>query len=82
MPPAVPRLRHVLPKGPVVRAHRPIPVVALVPWHDGRRTTEDAEAIAWTGTEVLIAWTTPWGTPHQVWLPAEHVNRRGPDPAA
>ena len=79
MSPAVPRLRHVIPSGPVSRARPPIAVVALITWHDGRRTTEDAQALAWTRGEVLVSWTTPWGTPHQVWIPAEHVHRREPE---
>jgi hypothetical protein len=76
MSPAVPRLRHVVPVGPVTRASEPVPVVALITWHDGRCTQEDGEAIAWTRWQVLIAWTTPWGSPHEVWVPAEHVQRR------
>jgi len=76
MSPTVPRLQHVLPVGPVTPAHPPIPVVALITWHDGHTTTEDATAVAWTRAQVLVEWTTPWGTPHQVWLPADHVQRR------
>lgn len=86
MAPAVPRLRHVVPTGQVTRAGAPIPVVALITWHDGRRTPVDADAVAWTRREVLVAWTTPWGTGHEVWVPADHVHRRDPsaddDPAA
>jgi hypothetical protein len=74
--PAVPRLRHVVPTGPVTRAPEPIAVVALISWHDGRRTPEDAHALAWTRRHVLVEWTTPWGTPHEVWVPADHVQRR------
>jgi hypothetical protein len=76
MVPAVPRLKHVLPSGPITRAHPPIEVVALITWHDGHQTPEDAAAVAWTRAEVLVEWTTPWGTPHQVWVLAEHVQRR------
>jgi hypothetical protein len=81
MSPTVPRVRHVLPRGPVIAAPTPVPVVALITWHDGRATTEDASAVAWTRGEVLVEWTTPWGDPHQVWVRAEHVSRRtGPAP--
>lgn len=75
---AVPRLRRAVPTGPVVQATVPVPVVALITWHDDRQTPEDADALAWTAEQVLVAWTTPWGTPHEVWLPADHVRRRGP----
>jgi len=82
MSPAVPRVRHVFPTGPVVRAPEPIPVVVLISWHDGRHTTEDGLALAWTGAEVLVTWTTPWGLPHDVWVPADHVQRRRPQSRA
>ena len=82
MSPAVPRLRQVMPVGPVTRAGEPIPVVALITWHDGRQTTTDAQAVAWTRRQVLVAWTTPWGAPHEVWLPADHVQRRQPGEGA
>jgi len=77
MSPTVPRLRQIIPSGPVVRAGVPVPVVALITWHDGRCTPEDAQAVAWTSEHVLVAWTTPWGAPHEVWIPAGHVQRRG-----
>jgi len=76
MSPAVPRVRHVLPSGPVTRANPPLAVVVLVTWHDNRNTTEDATALAWTRREVLVEWTTPWGVSFQMWVPAEHVTRR------
>lgn len=83
MSPIVPRVQHVLPEGPVTRAHPALPVVVLITWHDGRRTTEDATALAWTRHQVLVEWTTPWGVPHQVWVQAENVTRRtGPAPGA
>ncbi|HEY6795101.1 MAG TPA: hypothetical protein VI248_10515 [Kineosporiaceae bacterium] len=80
--PAVPRVRHVLPSGPVTRAVEPVPVVALITWRDGKVTPEDAAALAWTRGEVLVAWTTPWGTPYQVWVPAAHVQRRPGTPSS
>lgn len=80
MSPIVPRVQHVLPHGPVTRSHAPLPVVVLITWHDGRRTTEDAMAVAWTRSEVLVEWTTPWGVPHQVWVRAEVVSRRTAPP--
>lgn len=73
---AVPRIRHVTPTPPITRAPSPVPVVALITWHDGHRTTEDARAVAWTRGEVLVSWMTPWGTPHEVWVPADHVRRQ------
>lgn len=76
MSPVVPRLQQVVPHGTVTRAIEPVPVVVLITWHDGRRTTEDASAIAWTREEVLVEWTTPWGEPHHVWVRAAHVARR------
>jgi len=76
MSPTVPRVRHVLPQGPVIAASAPMAVVVLITWHDGRSTTEDATAVAWTRGEVLVEWTTPWGVPHLVWVRAEHVSRR------
>jgi hypothetical protein len=76
MSPAVPRLQHVIPRGAVTPAPQPVPVVVLITWHDGRVTTEDATAVAWTRAEVFVEWTTPWGDPHQVWVRAAHVSRR------
>jgi hypothetical protein len=76
MVPTVPRLKHVLPSGPITRADPPIPVVVLITWHDGHQTPEDALAVAWTRGEVLVEWTTPWGNPYQVWVVADHVQRR------
>jgi hypothetical protein len=75
MSPIVPRVQHVLPEGPVTRPRTPLPVVVLITWHDGRTTTEDATALAWTRGQVLVAWTTPWGVPHQLWVRAENVSR-------
>jgi hypothetical protein len=71
----LPRLLRQSPVGPVTQARPPVPVIALITWHDGHTTTEDAMALAWTHTEVLVEWTTPWGSPHQVWLCADHVQR-------
>jgi hypothetical protein len=80
MSPTVPRLQHEVPHGPVTRAASPLPVVVRITWHDGRQTTEDAVALAWTRAEVLVEWTTPWGNPHQVWVRADHVTRRTTPP--
>lgn len=71
----LPRLLHRMPNGPVTTAPEPIPVAAIITWHDERQTTEDAMALAWMRTEVLVEWTTPWGAPHQVWVGADHVRR-------
>ncbi|HEX2805661.1 MAG TPA: hypothetical protein VHN80_05790 [Kineosporiaceae bacterium] len=71
----LPRLRHVTPSGPVTPAPSPIPVDAVITWHDGRHAPVQALA-AWTRENVEVEGTTPWGDLRRDWINAYDVHPR------
>lgn len=59
----------------VTRAARAIPVLAWVPWTDGRYHRIAAFAGEWTSSAVRVRWREGGGTVHDVWVWADAVRR-------
>lgn len=74
-----PRLEGVQPQGPITVAAAPIAVQARVRWiiavPEDWTVINDAWVMAWTKTDVLVAWVTA-DMVTSVWIPASHVRRR------
>jgi len=80
--PSVPRIARAVPKGPVTRPGKGIPVIARLRWANGQDVDVQAVAIAWTSEAVEIEWEQSAGAGRrQDWVPAPHVRRpEAPEP--
>jgi hypothetical protein len=75
--PSVPRIVRAVPRGPVTRPDRGIPVMARLHWHHGEESDIPALATAWTRDAVEITWELPGGGLRSDWIPAADVARAG-----
>lgn len=75
----------VTPTGPLTQANPPLPVYAKVKWSiDAHHLIIDnAWALAWTPTQVLVYWSTQgMHEPTVIWIRADQVKRRDPSAPA
>lgn len=68
-------LRHLMPRGRVVRPEDGIPVIATVRWGAEGAAQVLAHATAWTAEAVEISWIMP-GTGARIdWVPVADISR-------
>lgn len=63
--------------------HRPDAPIPVKAWISQRQTGDfeaDAEAVAWTRSQVLVTYSDPHGRAGQAWLWATAVSRRQASP--